>query len=75
MNTKQNPSDRQKFYVEPYKANLTYIKNSYYREVKPGTYDGMVAGYYLFVRPLSPGLHEIEFDESAIEFLSGFPKD
>jgi len=75
MNTKKDPGVRQKFYVEPYKAKLTYVKNSYYREVKAGTYDGMVAGYYLFVRPLSPGLHDIEFDESAIEFLSGFPKD
>ena len=75
MNTRKDPGDRQKFYVEPYKTKLTYVNNSYYREVKPGTYNGTVAGYYLFVPPFSPGLHKVEFDETAIEFLQGFPKD
>ena len=74
MNTKSDPSDRDKFYVEPFKTNLTYVDRNYY-EVEPGTYDGMVAGYYLFVPPLPPGEHEIKFSESAIEFLSGFPSD
>ena len=68
MNTKSDPSDRDKFYVEPFKTNLTYVDRNYY-EVEPGTYDGMVAGYYLFVPPLPPGEHEIKFSESAIEFL------
>jgi hypothetical protein len=75
MDTTKDPSDRQRFYVEPYKAKLTYVNNSYYHEVNPGTYDGIVAGYYLFVPPLSPGLHKVEFDETAIEFLQGLPKD
>jgi hypothetical protein len=74
MNTKSDPIDRNKFYVEPFKTNLTYVDRNYY-EVEPGTYDGMVAGYYLFVPPLPPGEHEIKFSESAIEFLSGFPSD
>jgi len=74
MNTKSDPSDRDEFYVEPFKTNLTYVGRNYY-EVEPGTYDGMVAGYYLFVPPLPPGEHEIKFSESAIEFLSGFPSD
>jgi hypothetical protein len=75
MNTRKDPNDRQKYYVEPYKTRLTYVNNSYYAEVKPGTYDAEVAGFYLFVPPLSPGLHDVEFDESAIEFLGGIPKD
>jgi hypothetical protein len=74
MNTRSDPTDRNKFYVEPFKTNLTYAERNYY-EVEPGTYDGMVAGYYLFVPPLPPGEHAIEFSESAIEFLSGFPSD
>jgi hypothetical protein len=74
MNTRTNAGDRDKFYVEPFKTNLTYVDRNYY-EVEPGTYDGMVAGYYLFVPPLPPGEHEIQFSESAIEFLSGFPSD
>lgn len=73
MNTKNNPGDKQKFYVEPYEANLTYVKNSYYGKVLPGTYEGEVAGYYLFIKPLPTGKHEIEFDESAIEYLNNFP--
>jgi hypothetical protein len=74
MNTKSDPSDRDEFYVEPFKTNLTYVDRNYY-EVEPGTYDGMVAGYYLFVPPLPSGDHKIQFSESAIEFLSGFPSD
>lgn len=74
MNTKSNPSNRDKFYVQPFKTNLTYAERNYY-DVKPGTYDGMVAGYYLFVPPLPPGEHKIKFNESAIQFLSGFPSD
>jgi hypothetical protein len=75
MNTVKDPSDRQKFYVEPYKTNLTYVKNSYYDNVKPGTYPGIVGGYYLFVPPLSRGLHEIQFDETAIKFLNAVPSE
>ncbi|HZA68710.1 MAG TPA: hypothetical protein VE548_03350 [Nitrososphaeraceae archaeon] len=44
-------------------------------EVEPGTYDGMVACYCLFIPPLPPGEHKIQFSESAIEFLGGFPSD
>jgi hypothetical protein len=74
MNTKNDPNDRKEFYVKPFKTNLTYVERSYY-PVEPGTYDGMVAGYYLFVPPLPVGKHEIQFKESAVEFLSGFPSD
>ena len=74
INTNTNPDDKKKFYVEPFKTNLTYVDHNYY-EVKPGTYDGMVAGYYLFVPPLPPGEHKIQFKESAVQFLSGFPSD
>ncbi|MGH9975512.1 MAG: hypothetical protein ACRD8Z_06710 [Nitrososphaeraceae archaeon] len=34
----------------------------------------MVAGYYLFVSPLPPGEHKIQFKESAVQFLCDFPK-
>lgn len=74
MNTRSDPNDRDEFYVEPFKTNLTYVDRNYY-EVEPGSYDAMVAGYYLFVPPLPPGDHIIRFSESAIEFLSGFPSD
>jgi hypothetical protein len=74
MNTRNDPSDRDEFYVEPFMTNLTYVDRNYY-EVEPGTYKGMVAGFYLLVPPLPPGDHEIKFSESAIEFLGGFPSD
>ena len=57
MNANQNPDDRMKFYVEPFKTN-TYIDRNYY-DVKPGTYESMVAGYYLFVPPLPAGDHVV----------------
>jgi hypothetical protein len=74
MNTKKDPNDKKEFYVEPFKTILTYVEHSYY-PVKPGTYDGMVAGYYLFVPPLPLGKHEIHFNENAVKFLGGFPSD
>ena len=74
FNTRTDPNVRKDLYVEPFKTNLTYVAQSYY-PVEPGTYDGMVAGYYLFVPPLPQGDHEIQFSESAVEFLSGFPSD
>jgi hypothetical protein len=74
INTNKNPSDREKFYVEPFKTKLSYVKNNIYG-VNPGTYDGMVAGYYLFVPPLAVGKHQIEFKESDIKFSNGIPVD
>ena len=73
MNANQNPDDRMKFYVEPFKTN-TYIDRNYY-DVKPGTYESMVAGYYLFVPPLPAGDHVVQFKESDVKFLGGFPSD
>lgn len=74
LNTKHNPGDRNEMYVQPYKTNLTYVDRNYY-PVQAGSYEGMIAGYYLFIPPLSPGKHEIQFNESAVEFLNGFPSD
>lgn len=74
MNTQKNPSDRNRYYVNPFETNLTYVKDNYYK-VPEGTYLGTVAGYYLLTKPLSAGNHTIQFQESAIEFLEGFPKD
>lgn len=71
-NTNTDPTDRDEFYVEPFETNLSYVENNLYG-FEPGTYEGMVAGYYLFSPPLSPGNHEVLIKESAIEFLGGFP--
>jgi hypothetical protein len=74
MNTQKDPSDRDKHYVIPFETNLTYVKDNYYK-VPEGTYLGTVAGYFILTKPLSAGNHTIQFQESAIEFLEGFPKD
>lgn len=74
MNTQKNPDDIKKFNLAPFKTNLTYVKDNYYG-VEPGTYDGYTAGIFIFVKPLEKGNHTIEFQESAIEFFDGFPKD
>jgi hypothetical protein len=62
INTIKNPNDKSKNYINPFITNLTYVPHNIY-DYKPGTYRGMVSGYYLFVRPLSPGQHEISFKE------------
>lgn len=62
INTIKNPADKEKYYITPFKANLTYALHNIY-DYKPGTYQGMVSGYYLFVRELAPGKHVISFKE------------
>jgi len=74
MNTQKDPSDRKKYYVNPFETNLTYTKDNYYK-VPEGTYLGTIAGYFILTKPLSAGNHTIQFKESAIEFVEGFPKD
>ena len=75
INTNKNPSDREKCFVNPFKANLTYTENNLYHR-KVGTYPGMVSGCYLFIKPLKAGItHEIVFKESALKFSNGLPVD
>jgi hypothetical protein len=75
INTNKNPSDREKCFINPFKTNLTYVEDSFYH-YKAGTYPGMVAGCYLFIKPLNAGIgHEIVFKESAIQFSNGIPVD
>ena len=62
MNTIKNPTDKDKFYIKPFDTNVTYAPHNIYG-YKPGTYPGMEAGYFLFVKPLKPGNHQIEFKE------------
>jgi hypothetical protein len=69
-----NPGDREGLYLPPYKTTLKYPENNLYGH-KPGTYDAMVAGYYLFVPPLPEGTHELQVRETAIEFEGGVPGD
>jgi hypothetical protein len=62
MNNKKSPSDTAKFYVEPFKTNLTYpIGNTY--GATPGTFPAMEAGFFLFIKPLEAGNHLIKFHE------------
>lgn len=68
MNTNKNPADREKFFVKPFITNITYAKNNYYG-FPEGTYRGMEAGYFLFIKPLSPGNHVIKYQESVINTL------
>lgn len=63
-----NREDRERLYVEPFYTNLSYVQNNIYN-LSAGTYRGMVAGFYLFVPPLSEGTHEIEFKETAIKSI------
>ena len=35
----------------------------------------MIAGHFLFVRPLPEGTHELQFKETVIEFVDGVPGD
>ena len=74
MNTNDNPSDRDKFYVEPFVANITYGKNNYYDDPE-GTVRGMEAGYFLFIKPLPTGNHTINYKESVINTLDSSGND
>ncbi len=69
-----NPGDREGLYVEPFKTTLSYPENNLY-DLEPGTFPATVAGYFLFVRPLPEGTHELQFKETAIEFEGGVPGD
>jgi hypothetical protein len=69
-----NPGDREGLYANPFKTTLTYPENNLY-DLEPGTFPAMVAGHFLFVRPLPEGSHEIQFKETAIEFEGGIPGD
>ena len=68
------PGDREGLYVKPFKTTLSYPENNLY-DFEPGTFPATVAGYFLFVRPLPEGTHEIQFKETAIEFKGGVPGD
>jgi len=74
INTKNNPIDREALYVKPFKTTLSYPENNLY-DLDPGTYPATVAGYFLLVRPLPEGTHEIQFKETAIDFEQGVPGD
>jgi hypothetical protein len=60
MNSEKN---RDEYLPAPYKCKLTYVQDNLY-DVPAGTYDAMVAGYFLFVKPLRVGHHTIEFKET-----------
>jgi hypothetical protein len=68
MNTNKDPNDRDKFFVKPFITSITYAKNNLYGAAE-GTYRGMEAGYFLFVKPLALGDHVIEYQVSAINAL------
>lgn len=74
MDTKKNPDDREKFFARPFLTNITYAKSNYYNATE-GTYRGMEAGYFLFVKPLPIGNHTIQFDESVINTLDSTGND
>jgi hypothetical protein len=69
-----NPGDRESLYVKPFKTTLSYPENNLY-DLEPGTFPATVAGYFLFVRPLPEGTHELQFKETAIDFEGGVPGD
>lgn len=64
-----NSVDKEKILPQPSLFNLTYVKDNLYN-IPEGTYGGMANGYFLFIKPLSNGLHTIEFQETY--FKSGF---
>jgi len=74
MNTVKDPSDRNKFYVEPFFTNITYAKSNYYG-ASEGMYRGADAGIFLFIKPLPIGSHIIKFQESVINTLDSTGND
>jgi hypothetical protein len=68
MNTNKRQDDRLDFFVQPFLTNVTYAKDNYYG-AREGTYRGMEAGYFLFVKPLPVGNHTVQFQEKVINFL------
>lgn len=69
-----NPGDREGLYVKPFKTTLSYPEKNLY-DLEPGTFPVMIAGHFLFVRPLPEGTHELQFKETVIEFVDGVPGD
>jgi hypothetical protein len=57
-----NSANRYDYLSEHTKYNLTYTQNNLYK-VPAGTYNAMAGGYFLFLKPLSPGVHELKFKE------------
>jgi hypothetical protein len=74
MNTIKNPSDRNKFYVQPFFTNITFSKNNYYG-ASEGVFRGAEAGYFLYIKPLPIGNHIINFKESVINTLDATGND
>lgn len=64
-----NSANRYDYLSEHHKYNLTYVNNNLYN-VPEGTYKAMAGGYFLFLKPLSPGVHELKFKE--VYFKPGF---
>jgi hypothetical protein len=46
--------------------NLTIVKNNIYENTTAGTFKAMIDGYYIFLKPLSQGTHNLHF-ESKVE--------
>ena len=44
--------------------NLTIVKNNIYENATAGIYKAMIDGYYIFLKPLSPGTHNLHFESS-----------
>jgi len=45
--------------------NITWAKDNFF-EAKPGTFQGAVDGYFLFLKPLSSGNHTISFESDVL---------
>lgn len=74
MNTNKNPTDREKFYIQPFFSNVTFAKSNYYG-ASEGTYKAVLAGYFAFVKPLPVGNHTVQFQESVINTLDSTGND
>jgi hypothetical protein len=61
-------ANRYDYLSEHHKYNLTYVKDSLYAKqvTEGGTYKAMAGGYFLFLKPLSPGIHKLYFEETFI---------
>jgi len=64
-----NSAHRYDYLSDHHKYNLTYVDNNLYK-VPAGTYKAMAGGYFLFLKPLSQGNHELKFKQ--VYFKPGF---